>query len=405
MFTVVGYSMSVRVGYLSILFLVIYNNPAPAQSSPPRAIELAVSSDNRTDYTYLHFVDTASFDFDISDATKRFNEIFNLYSLSADGHQLAINGISGFACEFEIPLRLSDTWMGEYEFNWNVMNSSITEIYDIYLGDNYTGEEYTVSETGGFAFSIFDDPESALTDRFSFYFETKTIEVGIETEVSQDCGNLLGSVTIKDSRENILYSLFSGDNLISSMEGNGSDIVINELVPALMDFRLETSRHWCQEYSSSQGVDTDFVITPQIVFDNMKDELRNATGQKGWWYAEDILLNPDPVDRIMVNMSATHTLKVSNDHCEVFSEPFVVTALENSSIDLEIRPNPTTDFVQINSTLDLSRADIRVVDLKGNITRTRSVNSSIDLRSLSPGIYFLTISQDSKQVSTRIVKN
>ena len=76
---------------------------------------------------------------------------------------------------------------------------------------------------------------------------------------------------------------------------------------------------------------------------------------------------------------------------------------------LQVFPNPAKDFVQLELELDRPEAiSIRLFDSQGKQLRQHSlaieqlISHPIDLRSLSPGIYFVEIETSRGRVSKRL---
>ncbi len=83
---------------------------------------------------------------------------------------------------------------------------------------------------------------------------------------------------------------------------------------------------------------------------------------------------------------------------------------EANNIALSVFPNPTQGMVKLNIEADLfNTAEIKVINVMGkvvyeqsNISVVGSYSTNVDLSEYSPGIYFITVSGDDKQVSKKI---
>ncbi len=76
-----------------------------------------------------------------------------------------------------------------------------------------------------------------------------------------------------------------------------------------------------------------------------------------------------------------------------------------NNISFRIFPNPTTDILQIESSIENKIQSIRVINVNGKlITNILNPGSSIDLSSLSKGIYFVKIIAKQGVSQTKIVK-
>ncbi len=100
----------------------------------------------------------------------------------------------------------------------------------------------------------------------------------------------------------------------------------------------------------------------------------------------------------------TMTLTITNEQCSAdSSQTFVIYSsanIETNDNEINIFPNPTSNFVKIDSDLD---CQISLIDLKGkNILQT--TEKEIDLSNLEKGMYILQIKTDSKTYFKQIIK-
>jgi hypothetical protein len=68
---------------------------------------------------------------------------------------------------------------------------------------------------------------------------------------------------------------------------------------------------------------------------------------------------------------------------------------------LFIYPNPTSDYIYINSRL---KVDLTVVDMLGNIVISKSKTNTLDVFKLTPGIYNVIINHDKIRTNKKIIK-
>jgi hypothetical protein len=75
-----------------------------------------------------------------------------------------------------------------------------------------------------------------------------------------------------------------------------------------------------------------------------------------------------------------------------------------SSLELEVYPNPTRDFVHLE--MSVSSAEVIIYDASGKIINKMNVNTGevIDFRNVEPGVYFLHINAENSETIKRIVK-
>ena len=83
-----------------------------------------------------------------------------------------------------------------------------------------------------------------------------------------------------------------------------------------------------------------------------------------------------------------------------------VNDLAKYDTDLEIYPNPSSDYIFIKSNKNnSSNYVVNLSDAAGKLMFSKAVNSNkIDIKSLAKGIYFLTIKTERRIKSFKIVK-
>ena len=93
-------------------------------------------------------------------------------------------------------------------------------------------------------------------------------------------------------------------------------------------------------------------------------------------------------------------------------EIFIVAGIENTAINLVLAayPNPATDFLQLEVKGDkLQNLSFQLVDMTGKIIESRKILNTIetiDMEILSSDTYFLSVTQNDKQIKTfKIIKN
>lgn len=79
-----------------------------------------------------------------------------------------------------------------------------------------------------------------------------------------------------------------------------------------------------------------------------------------------------------------------------------VTSINQSTIELEVWPNPTTGIISIKGNFVADKAIVTISDMAGRTISKMQYNNSIDASGLSSGVYLLTI-QDDKHIATRVI--
>jgi len=89
----------------------------------------------------------------------------------------------------------------------------------------------------------------------------------------------------------------------------------------------------------------------------------------------------------------------------------IITGIKDTtttlSMTFNIYPNPASNYITINVEYRMKNTECRIMNVTGQEVFQSSINnqqSSIDISSLSPGIYFLTLSNGEQTVSKKFVK-
>jgi mannan endo-1,4-beta-mannosidase len=83
-------------------------------------------------------------------------------------------------------------------------------------------------------------------------------------------------------------------------------------------------------------------------------------------------------------------------------EPEIPTSIVEDDRSITIYPNPATDFIKVNS--DEPLQNYVISDQMGRIKKGIGMESKIDIRNLTPGLYQLSLTYKSKVVVKRFVK-
>lgn len=89
---------------------------------------------------------------------------------------------------------------------------------------------------------------------------------------------------------------------------------------------------------------------------------------------------------------------------QLLSLTFVGKAINNEGI--AIYPNPTTDFVQVSIKGNVSEASINIYDVSGKLVKSLRTNSqitTISVKGLSKGLYFVNIQNDKQNSVSKII--
>ncbi len=92
---------------------------------------------------------------------------------------------------------------------------------------------------------------------------------------------------------------------------------------------------------------------------------------------------------------------------ESFCESWTVGLNESSNFDLNIFPNPSSDFINVNFKNNNQNLAISLFDLNGKMLFQQNsfnrTSEKIDVSNLEKGIYYLQIQSETEQISRRVI--
>ena len=388
----------------------IFNNEQPS------IVELSVTANGYNDRAYIQFNDSSAFEFDVTDAAKLTNPIFNLTTLSADSVELSINLLSGNKCAFDIPIRLTNTWDDSYSFAWTI-SQELFDLYQIELEDKYTAEVYDISDgASGFDFDIDDNPGSKSTERFVIHFKTSTINNFLASG-SQNCEDINNaSITVSTSQFGVEYSLWQDGLQINSINGTGEALKFEldsaQFVTGINSFMVKATQPTCTLEEIEIEVSLDLLVEPVVTYDANHNLLLNSTGQIGQWYNNESLLDITPSSSITPDLitGGAYSISVSNESCNLQSLPFLVTAIEeiSNSNHIDIYPNPAKGYIEVRLTETIGQSvKIYLTDTKGRvylIEENFSLSERIMLDKIPSGVYILILESDTSLHKAKFIK-
>lgn len=93
-------------------------------------------------------------------------------------------------------------------------------------------------------------------------------------------------------------------------------------------------------------------------------------------------------------------------------QPYEISVLsvseESENISLSIYPNPSTDYLHLTSTEEISNLSYQLFDINGRLLKSERINGNqtdINMQSLVSATYFIKINQGNKTIKTyKIIK-
>jgi hypothetical protein len=85
--------------------------------------------------------------------------------------------------------------------------------------------------------------------------------------------------------------------------------------------------------------------------------------------------------------------------------PLSTNAIESSKISFDVYPNPSSDFVNIDLSQEINNGELIITNTIGSVVKRIRLdalnNKSLSISDLENGIYFISILNEEKQISTR----
>jgi hypothetical protein len=199
------------------------------EAEVPNVLRIVMEGAGLNDENVIRIKDGASAKFDGKyDARKFFEGEFKLSTLTSDNVKTAINALGTSDCGTPVPLVLEGTSVGEYQFNFNGIESFEGDI-GIVLEDLLENKTISVGKERSYAFSITDGDIESLSSRFRITISAPNVNTLVKATGESLCQDKTTAViTIKDSEEGVQYSAtWKGEKLSGTEIGTGSTIQLS----------------------------------------------------------------------------------------------------------------------------------------------------------------------------------
>lgn len=131
-----------------------------------------------------------------------------------------------------------------------------------------------------------------------------------------------------------------------------------------------------------------------------------SNNRKGWIYKSDIktLENITDLDNVFIPFEFNNFLYYSKGNKLWKYAKNLGTEFITKELQLTIHPNPSSDYVRINTINNEQVENIQVFDINGKLVISKSNSSEINISNLSKGVYFAKIQIDGKLINKKIIK-
>lgn len=147
---------------------------------------------------------------------------------------------------------------------------------------------------------------------------------------------------------------------------------------------------------------------PQILQDG---NLLSTTGLGAFqWY-----LNDQPIDgainnSIIVSQNGLYTVKMGFENCQFSSEPFEINNIGVNiknpiQSNITIRNNPSADYILVDNISGLTLFEIYNVDGKLIQSAKSMSDNQINVKHLSPGMYFIHLLNDKNSQTFKVIRS
>jgi hypothetical protein len=190
------------------------------RQAAPDVATISLSDGVITDKTYIKVRSMSKNSLDDWDAPKLDNAKFDLYTLSEDGIQMAINSLHDVSCQSTFVLGIKDMEKKTYTLSL-AEELGIFDQYSFRLKDNYTNQ--TFSFNSPYQFSVDDNALSASADRFELELGPKIQAAPLDISYENIlCKNNDASIQLNATTNGVTYQVTdSTDQLLSSVSGDG----------------------------------------------------------------------------------------------------------------------------------------------------------------------------------------
>ncbi len=416
-------------------------------------LKLKVEKEGLKTYTTIYFTENSSTEFDgNTDAFKMFGSYSNVpqfYTITPiENLKLSINAMPTDSMKnIDIPLGIRSANGGESQISINEFNGF--ENIHIYLEDLQFDSLQNLRNNNIYDFNL---PVGNMPDRLILHFTENTspqISEIIENQYILEDSifelSVKNKFTETDLGDSLIYSatLENGNSLPVWLNFNSetktfSGIPLNENVG---NINVKISASDILQTINFQIFNIQIINTNDapIVINNIPNQLANIDEYFEYQLPDSIFYDEDLGDILIFSTlnlpnwidfnSEIRTLSGYPNNVEIvnveiiatdiagksISDIFELTILEtvniseDNNIEVDVYPNPASDFVVINfaKVSNFGKVEMQITDISGKLILEKSITSSeteIDIKQLAVGTYFIEIQNGTEVFIEKIVK-
>jgi len=386
------------------------------QQEPLDFLEVTVVHENLVDKTYLRLQSDATSGYHAGDVLKWNNDFMNL-GFEKDNRVLAIAAVDEINCQ-ELPLSLQFTTNAQGSFvkspvgsySLRVMGNGVFESATINVQDHYTQRTFTLAGQP-YYFEITNDSASFAPNRFSLVLSsTPLLAPTVVLRDSVLCGGATTlNVQLTTLQPNVRYTLFINDAEV--------DTYLNAVDQSA---QLESTADHFKEgkntfvVKSQNACHTNTIATSGFTFSNELqtpiitelDGTLVANYQTNvQWYLNHQKIVSGSSQVITPQQSGLYMLEVTHDQCKA-SATYEFTYQDDA---VHCFPNPVENTLTIVAPKGEVLKKILLLDALGKLTAEFPVDEEAKQRhlllpNLNAGIYFVVITTELRNYTTKITK-
>lgn len=164
---------------------------------------------------------------------------------------------------------------------------------------------------------------------------------------------------------------------------------------------------------NAKSHDASFPDDYMVLISNTDSLISSFSDTIGWVVEESFEWNERSVDLSLAGYNNENVfiafVNITNDGFKLYLDNIhafkenPAGIIEKKNVQLNVYPNPTTDFLTINS--KLSDDIIKLMTLNGQLIDIPIQENKLDLRKMQPGVYLLTVENQKGKAVKRIIKN
>jgi len=387
------------------------------QQEPLDFLEVTLAHENLIDKTYLRLRSDATSGYHAGDVLKWNNDFMNL-GFEKENRVLAIAAVDEINCQ-ELPLSLHFTTTAQGSFahspvgtyTLTATGNGVFESAEIEVHDHYTQRTFNLSGQP-YYFDITSDSTSFDHNRFSLVLSSSTL---LAPTVAVNDSVLCGAATtlhvqLTTLQPNVRYSLFINETEVDTYLNGADESLLLESTADPFTEGKNTLRVKAQNACHVSSVTSSgFIFSTNLqapIITELNGTLIGNYQTNVQWYLDHQKITGGSSQVITPQQSGLYMLEVTHDQCKA-SATYEFTYQDDA---VHCFPNPVENTLTIVAPRGEVLKKILLLDALGKSTTEipvieESKQHHVLLPNLNAGIYFVVITTDLRNYTTKITKN